>query len=105
MHRVDMRKRAFAPRCKGVVCSSAAQPSGGTDGRKGMTEVVHPLDGDEVALRPCPSWCTESRHFAGGEAIYADHGYHHYGTEIEVTTSDTFLGMTDGPQTIVRAVL
>jgi len=70
-----------------------------------MTEVVHPLDGDEVALRPCPSWCTESRHFAGGEAIYADHGYHHYGTEIEVTTSDTFLGMTDGPQTIVRAVL
>ena len=70
-----------------------------------MTEVVHPLDGDSVALRPCPPWCTESRHFAGGEAIYADHGYHHYGTEIEVPTSDTFLGMTDGPQTIVRAVL
>jgi hypothetical protein len=43
-----------------------------------MTEVVHPLDGDSVVLRPCPSWCIESRHFANGEAIYADHGYHHY---------------------------
>ncbi len=42
-----------------------------------MTEVVHPLEGDAVALRPCPTWCTESRHFADGEAIYADHGYHH----------------------------
>jgi hypothetical protein len=73
--------------------------------RKGMTEVVHPIDGDAVALRPCPAWCTESRHFADGEAIYADHGYHHYGTEIAVPTSDKFLGMTDGPQTIVRAVL
>jgi hypothetical protein len=74
-------------------------------GRKGMTEVVHPLDGDLVALRPCPSWCIESRHFADGEAIYAGHGYHHYGAEIEVWTSDAFLGMADGPQTIVRAVL
>ena len=70
-----------------------------------MTEVVHPLDGDAVALRPCPPWCTENRHFADGEAIYADHGYHHYGTEIEVPTSDTFPGMTSGPRTIVRAVL
>ncbi len=70
-----------------------------------MTEVVHPLDGDAVALRPCPPWCTESRHFADGEAVYADHGYHHYGTEIEVPTSDTFPGMADGPQSIVRAVL
>jgi hypothetical protein len=22
-------------------------------------EVVHPLDGDAVTLRPCPPWCTE----------------------------------------------
>jgi hypothetical protein len=70
-----------------------------------MTEVVHPLDGDAVALRRCPTWCTESRHFADGEAIYTDHGYHHYGTEIEVPTSDKFLGAADGSQTIVRAVL
>jgi hypothetical protein len=31
-----------------------------------MMEVAHPLDGDAVALRPCPSWCIESRHFADG---------------------------------------
>jgi hypothetical protein len=73
--------------------------------RKGMTEVVHPLDGETVALRPCPPWCTESRHFADREAVYADHGYHHYGTEVEVPTSDTFLGTADGSRTIVRAVL
>lgn len=70
-----------------------------------MTEVVHPLDGDPVALRPCPAWCTAGRHFAGGEAVYADHGYHHYGSEIEVPTSYGFPGMTDGSPTIVRAVL
>ena len=54
---------------------------------------------------PAPPWCTEGRHFAGDEVIYADHGYHHYGTEIEVPTSYKFLGMTDRPETIVRAVL
>ena len=37
--------------------------------------------------------------------IYADHGYHHYGQEAEVRTSCRFLGMTDGPETIVRVVL
>ena len=68
-------------------------------------EVVRPLDGDAVTLRPCPPWCTEGRHFADDEVIYADHGYHHYGTEIEVPTSYKFLGMADGPETIVRAVL
>ena len=56
-------------------------------------------------LRPCPSWCTESQHFADDAVIHADDGYHHVGTEIEVPTSYMFMGMTDGPQTIVRAVL
>jgi hypothetical protein len=68
-------------------------------------EVVCPLDGDPVTLRPCPPWCTEGRHFAEDGVIYADHGYHHYGTETEVPTAYTFLGMMDGPKTIVRAVL
>ena len=68
-------------------------------------EVVRPLDGDAVTLRPCPPWCAEGRRFAGDEVIYAGHGYHHYGAEIEVPTSYNFAGMTGGPETIVRAVL
>jgi hypothetical protein len=68
-------------------------------------EVVHPLDSESVTLRPCPPWCTEGRHFGDDEAIYSDDGYHHYGTEIEVPTSDTFLGMMGGPETIVRVAL
>jgi hypothetical protein len=70
-----------------------------------MTEVVRPLDGDPVTLRPCPAWCAGVRHFGDDEVIYADDGYHHYGCEIEVPTSYPFLGMTDGLPTIVRAVL
>ena len=70
-----------------------------------MPEVVHPLDGIPVTLQSCPAWCTEDRHFANDEVVYADHGYHHYGTEIEVPTAYPFLGMTDGVPTIVRAVL
>jgi hypothetical protein len=41
-----------------------------------------------------PSRCAPARHgapsgrrFADGEVVYADHGYHRYGTEIEVPTS------------------
>jgi hypothetical protein len=68
-------------------------------------EVVRPLDGDAVTLRPCPPWCTEGPHLADNEMIYADDGYHHYGAEIEVPTSYNFLGMTDGVPTIVRVVL
>jgi hypothetical protein len=68
-------------------------------------EVVRPLDGDAVTLRPCPPWCTQGRHFTDDELVYADHGYHHYGTETEVPTSYKFGGTTDGRQTIVRAVL
>jgi hypothetical protein len=70
-----------------------------------MPEVIRPLDGAPVTLRPCPPWCAETRHFDDDEVIHADHGYHHYGTEIEVPTSDTFGGMSDGPETIIRVVL
>jgi hypothetical protein len=70
-----------------------------------MPEVVHPLDGDAVTLRPCPPWCAEERHFTDDAVIYADDGYHHYGAETEIPSSDKFLGMTDGPQAIVRVVL
>jgi hypothetical protein len=89
----------------GMACSSAAQPRTVNGKEKGMTEVIHPRDGDPVALRPCPAWCTKGRHFADDEVIYADHGYHHRGAEIGVPTSYPFLGMTDGAPTIVRAVL
>ena len=68
-------------------------------------EVVRPRDGAAVALRPCPPWCTEVRHFADDEVTHADDGYHHYGREIEVPTSCRFLGMTDEPHTVIRAVL
>jgi hypothetical protein len=68
-------------------------------------EVVHPRDGDAVTLRPCPPWCTDERHFADDEVVYADHGYHHYGPEIQVPTSYLFLGMADEPETVVRVVL
>ena len=70
-----------------------------------MPEVVRPVDGDPVTLRPCPSWCTRGRHFADGMVVHADDGYHHTGDETEVPTSSPFLGMTDGAPTIVRAVL
>lgn len=70
-----------------------------------MTEVARPVDGAPVALRPCPAWCAEGRHFAGDAVVHADDGYHHYGAEAEVPTSYPFLGMTDGAPTIVRAIL
>jgi len=73
--------------------------------RKHVMEVVHPLDSESVTLRPCPPWCTDGRHFADDEVIYADDGYHHYGAVIEVPTSYEFLGMPGDPETIVRAVL
>lgn len=69
-----------------------------------MPEIVHPHDGDAVTLRPCPPWCTEQQHF-DDDVIYASDGYHHFGPEIEVPTSDRFLGTTDGPATVVRVIL
>jgi hypothetical protein len=68
-----------------------------------MTEVVHPRDGDAVTLGPCPPWCSLSRHFADGEAVDTDDGYHHYGPEIEVPTS--YREYRDAPETVVRTIL
>lgn len=70
-----------------------------------MPEIVHPRDGDAVTLRPCPPWCTEQQHFAADDVIDASDGYHHYGPEIAVPTSDRFAGATDGAPTVVRVVL
>ena len=70
-----------------------------------MTEVVHPHDGDAITLRPCPSWCTLRRHVDDGGPVYASDGYHHYGPDRAVPTSDRFLGVTDGPGTVVRVIL
>lgn len=69
-----------------------------------MEEVVHPRDGDPVALRPCPPWCTEGQHFDEDHVVYSDDGYHHHGPEIAVPTSYRMLGL-DGPETVVKAFL
>jgi hypothetical protein len=66
-----------------------------------MTEVVRPADGDPVALRPCPAWCAERRHFAGDMVIHADDGYHHYGTEAEVATSRPLADMAVGGDPVI----
>ncbi len=67
-------------------------------------EVVHPRDGDAVALGSCPPWCTtQDRHFDDGEVIDSDDGYHHYGPELAVPTS---YGMfPDSPVTVVKVFL
>jgi hypothetical protein len=41
-------------------------------------EVVRPLDGDPVTLRPCPPWCAEARHFADAETVHADDVFHRH---------------------------
>lgn len=90
----------------GLPRASTACPAGGTGlhpGKEnGMTEVVHLRDGDAVTLRPCPRWCTVSRHFPDGIPVDADDGYHHDGPEDQVPTSYPFGGLTDGPPTVVR---
>ena len=68
-------------------------------------EVVRLRDGDSVKLRPCPPWCTADRHFAEGDYADPDDGYHHCGPEISVPTSDRWLGLVDGPQTVVHVIL
>ncbi|HEV2373574.1 MAG TPA: hypothetical protein VGS19_15550 [Streptosporangiaceae bacterium] len=68
-----------------------------------MAEVVHPRDRDAVVLRPCPPWCTLSQHFADGEVVDGDEGYHHYGPEVAVPTSDRM--HRDAPETVVRTIL
>lgn len=66
-------------------------------------EVIYPLDGNAVALRPCPPWCTLTEHFTSDLEIHADDGYHHYGREIEVRTSDR--RFADGPEWVVKVIL
>ena len=68
-----------------------------------MTETVHPRGGDPVRLRPCPPWCIETRHFNDNDIVDVDDGYHHYGPEIAIPTSDRML--TTGPETIVKVIL
>ena len=68
-----------------------------------MTEVVQPRNGDAVALRPCPAWCTLSEHFGPEPMIDADDGFHHHGPEITVPTSDRLF--TDGPESVVKVSL
>lgn len=68
-----------------------------------MKEIVHPRNADAVELGACPAWCTLSEHFPKDATIYADDGFHHYGPEITVPTSDrTF---TDGPDSVVNVSL
>jgi hypothetical protein len=51
----------------------------------------------------CPPWCTLSLHFADGEGIDADDGYHHCGPQIAVPAS--YRMHRDAPETVVRAIL
>lgn len=75
------------------------------DSQKGddMTETVYPRGGDPVTLRPCPPWCTESRHFSNEDIVDVDDGFHHYGPEIAIPTSDRML--VDDPETVVKVIL
>jgi len=68
-----------------------------------MTEIVHPRNGDTVVLRPCPAWCSLNEHFVGDTAIDADDGFHRYGPETRVPTSDRLF--TDGPESVVKMSL
>lgn len=68
-----------------------------------MTEIVHPRDGNAVALHPRPAWCTLDEHFADDAVIDADDGFHHYGPEIAVPTSDRMF--TTGPESVVKVIL
>lgn len=68
-----------------------------------MTETVYPRGGGPVALRPCPPWCIEDRHFNEGYVVHADDGYHHYGPAILIPTADRML--VDSPEIVVKVFL
>lgn len=70
-----------------------------------MTEVVRPVDGEPVTLRPCPPWCTLERHFGPEETVHADDGYFHYGPETEITTGRPFPDQAGEEPTVVRVYL
>lgn len=68
-----------------------------------MTETIRLRDGDPVTPRPCPAWCTQGRHFPLDYVADSDDGFHHYGPEVAIPTSDRML--LDGPETIVKVNL
>jgi hypothetical protein len=68
-----------------------------------VTEIVYLQEGGAVGLRPCPSWCTQSRHFADDDVVYAEDGFHHVGPEIAVPTSDRRL--RHDPESVVKVIL
>lgn len=68
-----------------------------------MADIVQPRNGGTVTLRPCPAWCSLSEHFTDGTVIDADDGFHHYGPEITVPTSDRLF--TNGPESVVKVSL
>lgn len=70
-----------------------------------MTEVVRPVGGQPVTLRPCPPWCTLKRHFSPEEVIHADDGYFHYGPETEIATGRPFPGQAGADPAVVRVYL
>ncbi len=69
-----------------------------------MTEIIDPRDGDAVTLRPCPPWCTQSRHFAEDETVDSEDGFHHYGPEVAVPTSYRMF-TDDDPESVVKVIL
>lgn len=68
-----------------------------------MTETIQLRNGGAVVLRPCPAWCSLNKHFADDTVIDADDGFHHYGPEIAVPTSDRMF--TTGPESVVKVIL
>jgi hypothetical protein len=70
-----------------------------------VTEVVYPVDGEPVILRPCPPWCTLERHFSPEQAVHADDGYFHYGPEAEIATGRPFPDQAGGEPAVVRVYL
>ena len=70
-----------------------------------MTEVVYPVDGEPVTLRPCPPWCTLERHFSPEQAVHADDGYFHYSPEAEITTGRPFPDQAGEEPAVVRVYL
>ena len=100
--------RALRAALSGLIAGHRpAAPAPAAPGRKekGMAEIVRPRDGNPVVLRPCPPWCTLTRHFTAGQPVDSDDGYHHEGAVAEVATAYPFLGTTEGEPTIVRAAL
>ena len=68
-----------------------------------MTEIVYPQEGGAVRLRPCPPWCSQRRHFADDDVVYAEDGFHHVGPEIAIPTTDRRL--LHDPESVVKVIL